>query len=356
MVLQVISRWIRRGRAKRQVGVAFLVLVLIGSIFGNSLTFYIFDKPQQPELTFADAIWYSAISITTIGYGDFSAVSLGARVGTIFFIVITGLAAFTMALGMGIDWLMERQYKERSGMGSKSVKDHLLIINFPNERRVRQIIEEYLLDPHHKNDEIVIVSNQMETLPFNLPNVHFIRGSSLEEETFRRANSRYAKLAIVLSTSYDNAASDSLAASTVTILEHLNPGMRTVAEVLDANHTLLFKGAKNVSLVYTFKMSNNLIVQEVQDPGVSMLTQAITSNLIEGTLESTEVESGADTHPPYKDVAKKLLDTDINLVGVIRDGVVHLQFDSLALAQHDVLVYICSSRTDWPALRNLLEL
>ncbi len=356
VLLQTLSRWIRRGRKKREVGVAFLILVLAGSVVGNAVTFFVYDQPHQSDLTFTDAIWYSAISITTIGYGDYFPISLGARIGTVFFIILTGLAAFTTAIGMGIDWLMERQYKERSGMGSQGVKDHLLIINFPSERRVRQIIEEYLMDPHHKNDEIVIVSNQLETLPFNLPNVHFVRGSPLEEETFKRANSHHAKLAIVLSTSYDNPASDSIAASIVTILEHISPDMRTVAEVLNAEHTLLFNGAKNVSLVYTFQISNNLIVQEVQDPGVNKLTQAITSNQIEGTLASVEVVDVTNAQMPYIDVAKNLLDSDINLVGIIRNNTVHVQFDGLSLAQHDVLVYVCSTRTDWPFLRALIGL
>ena len=34
---------------------------------------------------------------------------------------------------------------------------------------------------------------------------------------------------------------------------------------------------------------------------------------------------------------------------------VHVRFDNLALTQKDVLVYICSSRTDWPSLRALLD-
>ena len=59
-----------------------LALVAL-SIFGNAVTFYVFDGPLKPDLTFADAVWYSIISMTTIGYGDFSATSPGARAGTV---------------------------------------------------------------------------------------------------------------------------------------------------------------------------------------------------------------------------------------------------------------------------------
>ena len=103
-------------------------------------------------------------------------------------------------------------------------------------------------------------------------------------------------------------------------------------------------------------MSNNLFVQEVQDPGVNKLTQAITSNQIKGTLASVEVVGVTNAQMPYVGVAKNLLDSDINLVGVIRNNTVHVQFDSLSLVQHDVLVYVCSTRTDWPSLRALIGL
>lgn len=332
-----------------------LLLILIMSIVGNAFVFFLFDRDIQPGLTIGDAFWYSVISITTIGYGDFSAVSLGARIGTILFIVLIGLTVFSSAIGIGVDWVLEQQYKERSGMGSHSVKEHLLIINFPNERRVRQIIDEYFRDPLHKNVEIVLLTDQIDTNPFTLDHVSFVRGSPMEEDSYVRANAAHAKQAIVLSTGYDDPHSDSHVASIVSILEHVNPEIRSVAEVLNENHALLFNGAKNVSLVFTIRMSTNLIVQEIQDPGVNLLTQAITSNLIEGTLASTLVESDLEGEAPYRDVAKKLLDHDVNLVGIVRGDKVHVQFDNISLSMDDRLVYISPSRHDWPTLKSFLE-
>ena len=207
-----------------------MAAVIGTSILGNALTFFFFESPSQPDLTIADSFWYSIISITTIGYGDFSASTLGARIGTVVFIVFVGLVAFTATAGMLVDWVLDLRIKEQTGMANIQAKGHLLIINFPNEARVRQIVEEFVSDPGHKNDDIVIITDAVTTLPFSHPNVSFVRGSPLEEETYTRALLSDATKVIILSTNYDDPHSDSVVASVASVIHHLNPHVRVVAE------------------------------------------------------------------------------------------------------------------------------
>ena len=352
-----LTRLVRTLRRKRVVGLGLLLAFAGMSVVGNSITFFVFERLENlesPDPTIFDSLWYSIVSITTIGYGDLSAESLGARLGTIFFIVIAGLTTFTAAAGILVDWIMEFQYRERTGMGTVHAKDHLLIINFPNQARVREIVEEFRQDSQHQRDDIVILTDQTETLPVGFPDLFFVRGSPLEEESYKRARIEHAKQAIVLSTRYDDPNSDSVVASIVYMIEHLNPKTRVVAECLSEKHTVLFAGVKNVSLVHTLHMSNNLLVQEAQDPGVSLLTRAVTSNRIDGTLASTRVEDGSAGSLMYLEAAKKLLDKEINLIGVIREGTVRCNFGNLTLTQNDSLVYISSGRLTWESLRPLL--
>ena len=333
---------LNRARRKRSVGITFVLTALLTSIVGNALTFYLFESGKS----IGDSFWYSVISITTIGYGDLSASTVGARLGTIVFITVLGLTAFTASAGMIINWLMELQLKERTGMARLYLKEHILIINFPNEYRVRHIIDEFTSDPEHKNDEIAIITDRVESLPFSHPNVYFVRGSPLEMETYDRAAIANAQKAIVLSTGYDDPNSDSIVASAVSVLHRLNPRIRATVECINPRHAVLFEGMDNVSLVFPLRMANKLLVQESQDPGVSLLTQAITSNLVEGTLLSTRLEAVPDKQMPYQDLAKNMLDNDINLVGIVRNGTVHLRFTDLFPAEDDVLVYIGPSRLD----------
>ena len=349
-----LTRFVRTLRRKRAVGLGLLLAFAGMSIAGNTVTFFVFERLDDRDVSIFDSLWYSVVSITTIGYGDFSAQSLGARLGTIFFIVIAGLTTFTAAAGILVDWITEFQYRERTGMGTVHAKDHLLIINFPSEARVRDILVEFRGDAQHQHDDIVILTDQTETLPAGFPDLFFVRGSPLEEESYRRAKIEHAKQAIVLSTRYDDPNSDSVVASIVYIVEHLNPKTRVVAECLSEKHTVLFAGAKNVSLVHTLNLSNNLLVQEAQDPGVSLLTRAVTSNRIDGTLASTRVEDSSAGSLIYLEAAKKLLDKEINLIGVIKDGRVHCNFGNLTLTENDSLVYISSGRLTWESLRPLL--
>ena len=176
-------------------------------------------------------------------------------------------------------------------------KNHLLIIHFPNVDRVRQVVEEFVSDPNHKKDDIVIVSAHPESLPFSHKNVSFVRGSPLEPETYHRAAVGTANKAIILGTGYDDPNSDSAVASVAHVIRHLNPQLSIVAEVLSPKHELLFGELQNISLVYTLQMAINLLIQETQDPCVNLLTQVMTSNRLDGTLASTRISQPPEWLP-----------------------------------------------------------
>ncbi len=338
---------IQRLRRSRRVGTVAVLLAVALGLVGNAVCFYYFEKPVQPEITWTDSLWYSVISITTIGYGDFSATTTGGRLATIVFIILIGLSAFSALLGLIVDGMMQLNFRELHGLARVLSKNHVLIINFPDPVRVEQIIRELRRDPEYTDCDVVVVTDRLETLPFDLPNVFFVKGSPLQLDTLDRAGLKEASMAIVLAVGNQHD-SDGLVAAVLNLIEHIKPDIKTIAECLDERHEILFRSTRCDSVVYSRHIANNLIVQETQDEGIASLVNFLTGNTGDTTLYSCRVAGNLEQS--YAEVAKRLIDSSWRLLAVKREARYHLDLAELNPQQDDLVIYIGDSRNSWGEL------
>jgi voltage-gated potassium channel len=346
-------RILRSLRHRRAFGAGCTLLLLAIAILGNSLTFYLAERRVDDTLSMEDALWYSVISITTIGYGDFSASTTLGRLGTVFFIVIFGLGTFTVVLGMLIDstanWIMRSEL----GMGNVYASGHVLLVHFPAAARVSRLIEELQSDPKYKDREIVIVTDQVERLPFSYPNVLFVQGSSLESDTYHRAKIEDADLALVLARSYTDANSDAVVSSAVSVIDRIKPAIHIVAECVNDRHRELFEAVRCDAIVPGMTIADNLLVQEMYDPGITKMIETITSNLHETTLFCTPVDDAVDDD--YGELASRLLRRDVNVLCINRDHEPMMTFGTVRPQAGDTIVYIAKQRHSWSGLLDLCK-
>ena len=315
-------------------------------IVGNSTCFYFFDGLPAKGMSYGDALWYSVVSITTIGYGDMVASSLGARLGTVIFIMLFGLAAFTIFFGIVVDLITGFFVKGQLGMGKVITKDHVLLVNFPGVARVQQLVEELRSDPSHRGRDVVVVSDKIEKLPASIEDVFFVNGSPLRKESYEQANIVEARMALVLATSYDDPNSDAVVASAVSVIDSIKGSIHIVAECLDEKHRMLFDSVRCDAVVPGLRIAGNLLVQEIDDPGVAQMIDVITSNLRGTTIFSLKVEEELP-QVSYQELAKACLDSDINLLSVNRGSETHTHFRSIELKKDDRLIYVAQKRIAW---------
>jgi len=351
-MLFAFVRLYRKIRTRKSIGFGVILSLLLVSLAGNALCYYFFDGTIKPDLTMGDALWYSIISMTTIGYGDHSAETTGARFGTVIFVVLIGLSSFTVFLGMLIDSVTVLALRGQRGLLKIMASNHILIVNFPSESRIKQLIKEIQHEVEGESREIVIVTDQIERLPFSYDNVLFVHGSPLEAETYERARMKDAKRVIVLAPSYEDPNSDAVVASAISVIDSIKAEAHIVAECLDEKHSVLFEAVRCDAIVFGLKIAGNLLVQELHDPGVAQTVDAITSNL-EGTTLFTATVSKSDSSLDYGRVAKGLIDQDLNLVCINRGNRSFLPSGSTTPEANDNIVYIGSKRLDWQELVQL---
>ena len=268
MQLLHLVRIYRRLASRRFARPSLVFGIMAVAILGNAICFQVFEGPvREDPLSFGDAIWYSIISITTIGYGDFFPTTAGARIATVVFIVVIGLGAFSMIVGMTIDTLTEFAARRRRGMANILANDHIVIVNAPTTERLAQLVTELKADTSHEATDIVVISDRIDELPFQDSQVLFVRGSVLDRATYLRACVEQASKAIVLATSYDDPGSDAVVASAVAVIDSIKPDIHIVAECINPSHRPLFDTVHCDSIVFSMGITGNLLAQEAQDPG-----------------------------------------------------------------------------------------
>ena len=89
-------------------GLALIVLFL------SSVGVYYFEHESQPEVfaSIPHSLWWAAVTLTTVGYGDAYPVTMGGRIFT-FFVLIVGLGVVAVPTGLFASALTEVRREER---------------------------------------------------------------------------------------------------------------------------------------------------------------------------------------------------------------------------------------------------
>jgi len=117
----------REGRALAAASLAMVSLVLFAACL-----MYMLENPAQPEAfsSIAQAIWWAAVTLTTVGYGDITPVTFGGKM----------LGIVIMVLGVGTVALPAAMLAARFGDEIQAQRDEL-------EAKVAESLDDGVLDP-----------------------------------------------------------------------------------------------------------------------------------------------------------------------------------------------------------------
>lgn len=85
--------------AKEELIISIIMLCVM--VYLTAYGIYIFEHDAQPDkfTTIFDAMWWSIVTITTVGYGDIYPITIGGRIFT-FFMMIIGLGLVAIPTGI----------------------------------------------------------------------------------------------------------------------------------------------------------------------------------------------------------------------------------------------------------------
>ncbi len=269
MITLIISSTMKRIVRNPPEPLRLLILMISVLLYGTSGFLY-FELPGNPDLSWGDGLWYTIVTIATVGYGDFFPKTLGGRFLIGWPIMIFGIGLLGYALSLVAAALVTSKSREIKGMSAFNLNNHLVIFNYPGLGKIQRVLEELLLDPlFDRHKQIVLIDEELEELPQALQKqgLHYVRGNPARDETLTRASLDRAAYAMVLSKIPGDPLSDNLNIAITLAIEARCRSVQTVVECADpASEELLHKAGSD-RVVCSASFDSLFISQELLNPG-----------------------------------------------------------------------------------------
>lgn len=286
------------------------VVALLAAVLAYGTTgFLYFELPGNPDLAWTDGLWYTIVTIATVGYGDFFPKTDAGRFLVGWPIMFFGIGLLGYALSLIAATLITAKAKELKGMTSFPLKKHLVIFNFPGVAIIERIMEELSLDPaFDKHFETVLIDEDLVELPIELQklNIRFVRGNPTRDETLLRASIDQARHAVVLSKTPGNPVSDNLNVSITLAIEGRARKVNTVVECIDPSTEELLRKTGCDRIVCTSRFGAHFLSQELLNPGVQEVIDDILSSKRGQQIYFVPFEGAATTFAELVSTCRKL--------------------------------------------------
>jgi voltage-gated potassium channel len=317
-MMVVLFRHLRRGLRNPPAPLRVTVLLVAVVLYGSTGFLY-FELPGKPELTWLDGLWYSVVTITTVGYGDLAPASAGGRFLVAMPVMFFGIGLIGYVLSVAASSLVEAKSKELRGMVEHRLKGHLVIFNHPSLSKVERVLDELASDSGFAGRDILLVDEQLTELPPELATrgLHFVRGNPTRDETLTRANIDDATHAIVLSKRPGDPHSDDLNVAITLAIEGRKQAVHTVVECVDFTTQELLRKAGCDGIVCTSRFDAHFLSHELLNPGIQEVVEELTSNLHGQQIYVTRYDAADGTS--YERLAAVCRERGHLLIG-IRNG------------------------------------
>jgi voltage-gated potassium channel len=323
------------------VKVAALLSVVLG--YGSS-GFLFFELPENPALSWYDAVWYSVVTVTSVGYGDYSPKTLGGRFLVAIPLMFFGIGLLGYVLSLAASALVQAKTKELHGMGGYMLKSHLVIFNFPSLAKVERVLDELTADPMFGRErDVVLVDEDLAELPPELVarGVLFVRGNPSRDETLTRADIDHAAHAVVLSKRPGDPHSDDQNVAITLAVEARQPAVKTIVECVDFATQELLRKAGSDGIVCTSRFDAHFLSHELLHPGLQEVVEQLTSNLRGQQIHLTRYD-GAERS--YAQVDSACRAQGHLMIGIQRGSATTLNLDPTATVRDGDRVISIGSR------------
>lgn len=273
----------------RQEKVFPLLLVILIIIMASAVLISWFE----PDLSFVSAIWWSIVTLTTVGYGDISPVTAGGRAVAVV-IMFFGIGVLGMLSASLAALLISKKMKEDRGMCKTELSNHIILCEW--NHRTRAVLRELRNDSKTRESAIVLIADIPEK-PTDDPLLYFVQGQT-DEETLTQANLAQARTIVVLGDdSLEARSRDAKVVLTTLTIESMAEEVYSVVELVDKANEQHCRRARADEIIIGSELSSHLLATAALDHGISNIVSELLSSHYGNELYAVPVPGNLSGKP-----------------------------------------------------------
>ncbi len=280
-VKQVVR--ILRGNQIVQMTIAIFIVINV-----TAAVVYFFEHRSNPDQykNYGDALWWSIVTVATVGYGD---IVPKTELGRIFasLTILSGVILLSLLTATISSVFVARKIKESQGLQDIDFTQHTLICGWNAQvEDVLRIFDRY----HNKQMQIVLVNEappeKIETVINAYQNIEikFVRGDFSRETILNRANVKMASDAIVVPDTGNTGADEKTLLSILT-MKSLHPKLKVCAHIINRENKQHIKRANADEVVVSDQHTAFFLANNILYPGAAQVAS-----------EMLDYERGNDVH------------------------------------------------------------
>ncbi|HCK99216.1 MAG TPA: hypothetical protein DHW42_03815, partial [Candidatus Marinimicrobia bacterium] len=250
----------------------FLSLALL-TVVAAALVFHFEGVKNPGEYTSLwDSVWWTLVTVFTVGYGDIRPITTGGRVIGVL-VMASGVILVSLITASISSILVTKKIREEQGLESINFEDHIIICGWNN--RAETIIETFFQLAKPKPPKIILVNELPEDEinsildRFSKNKVKFIRGDYTRNAPLERAGIKDAKTIILLPNLFQY---EALVADEKTLLATLNikstyPKKKVIAFIMNPENEIHVKRARADEVIVSDQFVDYFVAGDALEPG-----------------------------------------------------------------------------------------
>ncbi|QGU02657.1 Voltage-gated potassium channel Kch [Corynebacterium kalinowskii] len=231
---------------------------------------YLDEGGYTEHLTFIDAVYYSAVSMSTTGYGDITPVTQHARLMNIIIITPLRIAFLILLVGTTLSVLTEESRRAlQIQRWRKRLRNHTVVIGFGTKGR--SAVAALLADGTPASQIVVIDSDPIALELASNQGLATVHGSATKSDVLKLAGVTRAK-AVVVAPNLD----DTAVLVTLSVRE-IAPSAMIVASVRESENMHLLKQSGADSVVISSETAGRLLGLATVTPSVVEMMEDLLS-------------------------------------------------------------------------------